>query len=124
MPNKKVLLIEDERVLVKALEVELEDCGIDVLVANDGKKGLELAKKEKPGFILLDLILPKMQGLEVLDELKKDSKTKEIPVLILSNLSPEVNGERDPRKKYGVVDYIVKADVDLQKLVEKIKKYL
>ena len=90
--------------------------------AVDGEEGLELAVSEKPDLIILDMILPKMNGFEVLQELKNNPKTKNIPVVILSNLGQESDVDR--AMSLGAVDYLIKTDFSINEVVEKISKYL
>jgi DNA-binding response OmpR family regulator len=119
---KKIVLVEDEVVLSKAIHIELEDAGFHVKSALDGAAGLELIRKEQPDLVLLDIILPKMNGFDVLAALKKDPNTKKIPVVILSNL-----GHEDDRKRgmeLGAVDYCLKSTTDLSELSKKIEKFL
>lgn len=120
--NKKILAVEDDQAIQKALTDKLRFEGFAVLSAGDGKKALELAKKEKPDIILLDLILPEKDGLAVLEELKWDSETKDIPVLVLSNVSNEKVEEQ--ARKSGIVDFMVKTDWRLEQIVDKIKQTL
>lgn len=118
----KIVAIEDERVLAKALSVELLSAGFTVVTAEDGAAGLALIKAELPDLVLLDLVLPKMSGFDVLQAVKADPKTKNIPVIILSNL-----GQDEDRTKglaLGAVDYYVKSSTDLEVLTEKIKQLL
>ena len=116
---KKILLIEDEKNLSEMYETRLKREGFEVINTRDAEGGLELIKKEKPDLILLDLLLPGMQGQEALKVLKEDPKTKDIPVIIFSNYdTPEVRKEAE---KYGV-RYILKANVTTRDLVELVKK--
>ena len=116
---KKILLIEDEKILSEMYETRLKREGFEVINTRDAEGGLELIKKEKPDLILLDLLLPGMQGQEALKVLKEDPKTKDIPVIIFSNYdTPEVRKEAE---KYGV-RYILKANVTTRDLVELVKK--
>jgi DNA-binding response OmpR family regulator len=119
---KKILFIEDEMALHKSLGGLLSEKGYQVISAFDGESGLNLAKKENPDLILLDLILPKMSGFDVLEKLKGDPQTKEIPVIILTNLE----GIREVEKAIalGAKSYLVKAEYSLEEVVEKIKKAL
>ncbi len=96
--------------------------GFEIKTAFDGQAGLELAKEYKPDLILLDLILPKMDGFTVLEELKKDQSTKDIPVIVLTNLE----GTSDVEKvlELGATTYLVKANYDLSEVVAKIRKTL
>lgn len=120
--SKKIAIIEDERILLKALKTELSSEGFEVISATDGETGIELIKKEKPDLLLLDLVLPRIDGFEVLKRIKKDSKVKDVPVLILSNLGQDENIERG--MKLGAVDYFVKASTDLATIAEKINNIL
>jgi len=116
---KQILIIEDESALQKSLGEVLSQEGYNVAAALDGEIGLRLAQNEKPDLILLDLILPKLNGLEVLKKLKEDKTTKEIPVLVLTNL--EGLAEIDKVLELGAVSYLVKAQYKLEEVVEKIK---
>ncbi len=117
--KQKILIVEDEAILQKALQEILLQEDYEVVSALDGELGLKMASSEAPDIILLDLILPKMDGFEVLKALKKDEKTKKIPIIILTNLG----GTEDVQKALvlGATNYIVKADHDLSEIVEKIK---
>ncbi|PIU42921.1 MAG: response regulator [Parcubacteria group bacterium CG07_land_8_20_14_0_80_35_11] len=116
---KKILLIEDEKILSEMYETRLKREGFEVINTRDAEGGLELIKKEKPDLILLDLLLPGMQGQEALRILKEDPKTKDIPIIIFSNYdTPEVRKEAE---KYGV-RYILKANVTTRDLVELVKR--
>ena len=118
--KKKILVIEDEATLQKALNDVLLQEGFEVSSASDGVTGLEIAKKENPDLILLDIILPKMDGFEVLAKLKADDENT--PVVILTNLS-DVN---DVQKALdlGATTYLVKADYHLNEVIQKIKEIL
>ena len=119
--KSKVLLIEDDIPSVKIYRNKLEMNQFDVSVATTGDEGLRKAQAEQPDAIILDLILPGLDGFLVLEELKKDPRTEKIPVVILSNLGQKDDIERG--KALGAVDYLVKADESLVGLVEKMKKY-
>ncbi len=116
---KKILFIEDESSLQKSIGDMLAQEGYQVVSALEGQKGLLLAEKEKPDLILLDLILPQMDGFEVLDGLKKNAQTKDIPVIVLTNL------ERieDVQKVLGVgiKAYLIKTQYSLKEIAGKIK---
>jgi DNA-binding response OmpR family regulator len=119
---KKILIIEDEAALRMAMEEKFGGEGFEVFMADNGEDGLALALKVVPDLILLDIILPKMDGFGVLNELSKNESTKNIEVMILTNLSDSGNvGEMVSR---GVADYLVKADWKLEDLLEKVKNKL
>jgi len=118
----KILLVEDDTFLLEMYATKFELEGFEVLTAEDGKKGLDMAGKEKPDIILLDILMPKMDGFTVLDELKKDKETEKIPVILLTNL-----GQKDDVKKgfeKGAVGYLIKAHFMPSEVVDKIKKIL
>ncbi len=117
---KKILLIEDEAALQKTFGDILSAEGFQMISAIDGEIGLRLAKSEKPNLIILDLILPKLHGLEVLKGLKENKETKNIPVIILTNLGDLENIEQ--ALELGATTYMVKADYTLDDIVEKVKK--
>lgn len=120
--KKKVLVIEDDSMLSSMYRMKLEDSGYTAFVANEGKQGLETAKSEKPDLILLDIMMPMMDGFSVLAEIKEDASLKDVPVIIMTNLG--TNEDIDKGKKMGAVDYVVKADSTPAQIVERIKKYL
>ena len=119
---KKILFIEDEAALQKTLGDVLEQEGYKVLGALNGEIGLNMAKTEKPELILLDLVLPKMHGFEVLKALKEDAETKDIPIIVLTNL--ESMGDVEQALELGATTYLVKASYTLEEVVSKIKKAL
>lgn len=86
-PRKIVLIIEDDKSMLEILAFKIKEAGFEVLEAEDGQKGLDLALREQPDLILLDLLLPKLSGLDLLKKLRKDPKSQDVPVLILTNLS-------------------------------------
>lgn len=118
----KVLIIEDDSLIVKVYSTRLKADGHQVFSAGDGEEGLALAKKEVPGVILLDIMMPKISGLEVLAELKKSPATAKIPVLVYSNLAKEE--EVTKAKSLGAREFIVKADLTPHQVVAKLESYL
>lgn len=120
--NKKILIIEDEATLQKALSTILIQEGFDVHSSLDGENGYEAASAFGPDLILLDLILPKMDGYEVLAKLKKEEKTKDIPIVILTNLGSVSDVQK--ALDLGATTYLVKTDYDLADVVDKIKQIL
>lgn len=119
---KSILFIEDESALQKTFGEKLSQEGYEPISALDGEIGLELAKTKKPDLILLDLILPKIHGLEVLKKIKEDEETKNIPVIVLTNL--EGIEEIEKAMELGATTYLVKANYSLEELAEKVKKAL
>jgi DNA-binding response OmpR family regulator len=119
---KTILFIEDEPALQKTLGDTLRQGGYNVISALDGKSGLDLAKSKKPDLILLDLILPRLNGFDVLRSLKSDISTKNIPVIILTNL--ENIEDVDKAVELGAKAYLVKAQYSLQEVFKKIKDAL
>lgn len=119
---KKILFVEDESALQRAATQVLSEEGYQVLSALDGENGLNVAKKEKPDLILLDLILPKKEGFAVLEGLKGDPETAKIPVIILSNLEGTADVEK--ALNLGATTYLVKTNYRLNEVVEKIKQTL
>jgi DNA-binding response OmpR family regulator len=119
---KKILFIEDESALQKTFRDILEKEGYQMISALDGESGLRLAKSEKPDLILLDLILPRKDGFEVLKELKEDETTKGIPVIVLTNLEDIESVEKAIR--LGATTYLVKAQYTLEEVIQKVKKAL
>ena len=119
---EKIVFIEDERTLQKMLGEALEAAGFSVASANDGETVLALVLQEMPDLVLLDLILPKMDGFSVLQTLKGDEKTKDIPVMVLTNLEAAEDVEKVIT--LGATTYLVKANYDLPDIVAKVKEVL
>lgn len=115
---RRVLLAEDDRFLRKAAEAMLTREGFAVLTASDGEEALAVARGQRPDLILLDLIMPKRHGFEVLKGLKEDPATAAIPVIVLSNLGQEGDVER--AMAAGAAAYFIKANVSLRGLVQKV----
>lgn len=119
---RRILLAEDDRFLRKAAEATLRRRGFTVLAAVDGEEALRLARTEAPDLVLLDLIMPKLQGFEVLRALKQDPATAAIPVIVLSNLGQESDVQQ--AIEAGAVAYLIKANIPLQDLVTKVEDAL
>ena len=118
----RILLAEDDRFLRKAAEATLRRQGFTVLPAIDGEEALRLARAEVPDLILLDLIMPKLQGFEVLQGLKEDPATASIPVIVLTSLAQDE--DRDQAMACGATAYFVKASLSLQDLVRRVEETL
>jgi DNA-binding response OmpR family regulator len=118
----KILIIEDDAVLQKALAEYLTSEKFEVKKALDGDEGIAMALSEKPDLILLDIVLPKKDGFEVLQAIKADEKTSSIPVVLLTNLDSIANVEK--ALEMGATTYLVKADYKLEEVTAKIKEIL
>ena len=116
---KKILIVEDDKFLRELISQKLSNEGYKTIEAVNGEKGLESVKSEKPDIILLDLILPGIDGFEVLENIKKDSSLAQIPVIILSNLGQKEDIDRG--LKLGADDYLIKAHFTPGEIIEKIK---
>lgn len=119
---KKILLVEDDKFLSEMYATKLTASGFDVEVSFDGQDALTKIKEKKPDLILLDIVLPKMDGFELLQFLRKDDSTKEILVIILTNLGQKEEVEKG--LKLGANDYIIKAHFTPTEVVAKAKKLL
>ena len=120
--NKTVLIVEDDEILLRALYLQFEGAGYTISSATDGEIAVKIAQRIIPDIVLLDLIMPKMDGFEVLHILKSDPKTKEIPVIVLSNLGESTDIQK--AKSLGAVEYFVKADIRLDELQKKVAEII
>ncbi len=118
----KIALIEDEDVLLEVLESKLKKEGYDVFSAKDGQAGLDLIKAIQPDLVLLDIIMPRMDGMEVLTHMHNDAILSRIPVIIISNSGQAVEIEK--ALALGVKDYLVKAEFDPQEVLDKMRALL
>ncbi len=118
MPTK-ILIVEDEAALLYALKAELSHNDFEVIEAIDGEKGLQALENQKPDIVILDLLLPGIDGFEVLRRIKSKPETKDIPVIILTNLGDKENVEKG--KKLGADDYLIKTDYSLEEVIKKLK---
>ena len=121
-PKARVLIVDDDAFLAGIYATKLELEGFAVLSARDGDEGLKLAAKEKPDMILLDVLMPKLDGFEVLKRLKEDPACQDIPVIMLTNLGQKEDVEKGMSE--GAVDYLIKAHFVPAEAVAKIKKVL
>ncbi|MBI4215609.1 MAG: response regulator [Parcubacteria group bacterium] len=119
--KKKILVAEDDRFLSKIYYTKLSTEGYDVSVASDGEEAVRKTESELPELILLDMVMPKKNGFEVLQDIKANEKTKDIPVIILSNLGQEEDVKRG--LGLGANDYLVKTNLSIQEVVSKIKDF-
>jgi len=118
----KILLIEDEEIMIELLERKLSQEGYEVLVARDGEEGLRLMRENWPNLVLLDIILPKMGGFEVLAEMNKNLSLKKIPVIIISNSGQPV--ELSKAIRFGVKDWLIKTEFEPRELIDKVVKQI
>lgn len=116
-----VLIIEDDITLAKMYVEKLNIEGFKTLVAHDGDEGLKLALEKSPNVVLLDIMLPKRPGLELVQKLRENEKGKNMPIIALSNLTERT--EADKAKALGVKEYLAKAMHTPEEIVEKVKKY-
>lgn len=115
----KILVVEDEELLSSIIVRELANDGHEVKAAYNGEEAVQHASSDTPELILLDLIMPKMDGFQVLDTLKKDPKTSSIPVVVLSNLGQKEDIEK--AKSSGAFDYMVKINFAPKEVCAKVK---
>ena len=124
MTNKdqKILLIEDEEMLANMYETKFKNEGFNIKKALDGETGLKMALEDKPDIILLDIIMPKLDGFSVLRSLKDSVKTKDVPVILLTNLGQDEDVKKGTAM--GAAGYLVKANLTPAEVVDKVKDYL
>ena len=124
--SRKILLVEDDVFLSSLLKNRLQKEDLEVILAKDGEEALKLLKETKPNLILLDLILPKRSGFEVMEDIRSDPslqiQVQDVPIIIVSNLGQEADIKRS--EELGAVEYFVKAKTSLDDLGKKIKEFL
>ena len=118
----KVLLVEDDPMIVDMYKMRLEEEGYEVIVTDKGSEAIEIAQKQEPAIILLDVILPEVDGFSVLGTLQEESKTKKIPVIMLTNLGQEA--DREKGIKLGAREYFVKAEHTPTDIINAVKKLI
>ena|SRR3989338_9780238 len=119
---KKILIIEDEEIILNLLEKKLSREGYDVSSARDGLEGLKMMREKKPDLILLDIIMPRMGGFEVMEEMQKDGELKKIPIIVVSNSGQPV--EVDKAQALGAKDWLIKTIFDPQEVLDKVVKQI
>ena len=122
MAKQKIVLIEDDEILSKVMHAELTEAGFEVIQTFDGEEGLAAVREHKPDLVLLDLLLPKKHGMEVLEELKDYPDTESVPVIIISQLDSDENIKKG--LSLGAADYFVKSQHPVAELIEKVQTYL
>lgn len=120
--KKRILVVEDDGMLSIMYKTKFQADGYEVLTADNGVDALNLIKEGGVDLVMLDIILPQMDGFSVLGEMKKDAKTKKIPVIMLTNLATDE--DRQKGEKLGAADYLVKADLTPEQVSKKIKEHL
>lgn len=118
----KILLAEDDLQLIDMYKKKFELEGFEVLLAEDGEKTLTILEQEKPDIVLLDIMMPKVNGIEVLKQVRENPETKDLLVIMLTNLNNESTAEEI--YKYGATEYIVKADMTPMQVADKVKEIL
>ena len=121
--KKNVLVVEDDLLLVQAYKIKLEKEGIKTWVATNGSEAITYLEKDPPNVVLLDLLLPGLNGFEFLSAIRKNEKWKNVVVLILTNLTQSEENLKIA-KNLGAADYIVKAEIKIGDVIEKVKKYI
>lgn len=119
-PSKRILLVEDETSVREVLKRKLIQDGFDTDVAEDGEEALKSLDNAIPNLILLDVIMPKMNGFDFLEKIRSDKRYSNIPVIIISNL--EGDNDRATGKNLGIIDYIVKSNISLRELMSLIRQ--
>ena len=117
-----ILLIEDDSLLIKMYKAKFIAEGFEVIIASEGESGLKMALENPVNFVILDVMMPKLSGLEVLEKLRQDPKGKIIPVVVLSNLDQEEKSKK--AVQLGAKEFLVKANFTPAQIVEKVRKYL
>jgi len=119
---KKILIVEDEEIILDLLRRKISQEGYDVSTAKDGQEGLKLMKMMKPDLVLLDIVMPKMGGFDVMEEMQKDSELKKIPIIVVSNSGQPV--EIGKAQELGARDWLIKTEFDPKEVIDKIIKQI
>lgn len=119
---KKILIIEDDEEIMGLLSRKISDIGYQVIEARDGEKGLKLLRSDQPDLVLLDIILPNIDGLELLKRKQALPETKDVPVIVISNSGAPA--EISQARRLGAIDWIAKTEFSLQETIDKIEKII
>ena len=122
MEKELILIVEDDEFFSGLVAQKLNQGGFDVLIARSGQQAFEIIEEKKPALMILDLMMPEMDGFEVISKIKQDEKTKDIPIVVLSNLGQRE--EVDKAMSLGADDFLIKVNFTLDEIVEKIKEML
>ncbi len=118
----KILVVEDEQMLAEMYKDKFEKEGFEIVLARDGKIGMEIMKKEKPALVLLDILLPNENGIDFLKKMIKDPEISSIPIIVFSNFDdPETKKET---LSLGAKEYLIKSNHNPNEIVKQIKKYI
>lgn len=120
--TKKILLVEDEPIITELLRKKLIGEGYEVSAAGNGEDGLKMMRGVKPDLVLLDIIMPKVGGFEVMEEMQKDPRLEKIPVIVISNSGQPV--ELDRAQRLGAKDWLIKTEFDPQEVLDKVIKQI
>ena len=118
----KILLVEDDQFLRNALRVKLERAEFEVLMANNGQEALKILESNRPDLMVADLVMPVMDGFDLLTTLQEKAEYKNLPIIVASNLSQKEDLDR--AKELGAQDFFVKSDMSMEDLISKIKNLL
>ena len=119
-PGKRILIVEDEKPIARALELKLDHSGYDAVAVNGGQAALDLLEKEKFQLILLDLIMPGVDGFAVMQALKERGSTT--PIIVLTNLNQPEDIQKS--KNLGAIDFLIKSDVPLANVVQRVQQVI
>jgi DNA-binding response OmpR family regulator len=122
-PHKpQILIVEDDQFMLKAHEIKFTHEGFDIWFAKDGDEALAFLSRERPDVVLLDLMLPRTSGFDVLATIRKNNTWKDVPVIVMTNLGQPQDIER--AKLLGASDYLIKANTKISDVVKKVREYL
>ena len=124
MDNKRILVVDDEEAILKAISDALSNQGFTAIPAKNGEDGLQIAIKQHPDLILLDILMPKMDGMIMMQKLRADEWGKTVPVIILTNVNPNSSSVINSVLRNEPAYYLMKSDVKLEGIVNKIKEVL
>ena len=120
--SKKILIVEDDVHVSKVFQIQLERMGFKTVLGFDGEEAIKMLDIEKPDLVILDLMIPKKDGFEVIEEIRKNSEFLKTPVIVISNLGQEKDKAR--ALGLGATEYLVKIDHPIQDIVDMVKAYL
>lgn len=119
---KKILIVEDEEIMYNLLERKLTAEGYEVSIAKNGEESLQMMREKKPDLVLLDIVMPKKGGFQVMEEMQGDKELGDIPIVIISNSGQPV--ELDKAKELGARDWLIKTEFDPQEVIKKVKNQI